>query len=533
MNTLSPPEPDSPRSMTLLELLRPDADPALPHQVRQALAAVSPEQLTRGSGDLRITDIVVDSRAATPGALFVCASGYPADRHNFVAQAAQNGAVAVVVEAGREATVPAGLAVVSVPDTRAALAALSVTFWHHPSRDLRLYGVTGTNGKTTSAFLLAQILRARGDSVGVIGTLGAFVNDENVPGSDRTTPEVNDLQRLLRRMADGGVRSVAMEVSSHALALGRVALCRFAGAIFTNLTQDHLDFHGSLDAYYAAKRRLLTEYATLWDKRDFHAAINLDDAAGRRLAGDAEQFNPDDWPAQNVTFGASGDAVVQASCIALLPTGSAFRVTSPWGAGDVSLPLVGRFNVSNALGVAALALASGVPASTVTTALSEARGVPGRFESVREGQPFGVVVDYAHTPDGLENVLTAARDMTAGRVVCVFGCGGDRDPGKRPLMGKIAGDLADVAYVTSDNPRSEDPNAIIAHILDGITETTSARVEVEPNRRAAIFQAIAEARPGDLVLIAGKGHETYQLVGDRTLHFDDREVAREAIHATF
>jgi UDP-N-acetylmuramoyl-L-alanyl-D-glutamate--2,6-diaminopimelate ligase len=475
----------------------------------------------RGSLNGAVTDIVCDSRKVTPGALYVCASGYPADRHEFIPQAAEAGAIAAIIEAGRQVQSPKGFPLIAVSDTRAALADISVRFWENPSSRLDLYGVTGTNGKTTSTYLLSQILGQAGQRTGVIGTMGAFLDGEPIP-SDRTTPEANDLQRLLDEMANRGAQAVAMEVSSHALALGRVRGCRFAGAVFTNLTQDHLDFHHTFEEYFQAKALLFTEYADETGP-DFRAAINVDDADGKRL-----------FPlvrGQKVSFGITPLADVRVEEVELSPKGARFRLVSPWGATEMRLPLMGNFNVSNALGVAALALSVGIPFDDVVSSLSAAKGVPGRFEQVDEGQPFSVVVDYAHTPDGLENVLRTARGITPGRVICVFGCGGDRDPGKRPKMGRIAGDLSDVAFVTSDNPRSENPDAIIVQILGGITSDTPARVEAIADRREAIYAAIQEARPGDLVMIAGKGHEDYQIFAHETVHFDDREVAREALHA--
>jgi UDP-N-acetylmuramoyl-L-alanyl-D-glutamate--2,6-diaminopimelate ligase len=477
------------------------------------------KRILQGASEGGVTDIVVDSRKASPGALFVCAGGYPADRHDFLPQAAEAGAVAAIVEEGRSFDAPQNMTLIAVPDTRRALAKLSSRFWEDPSHDLKLYGITGTNGKTTSSFLLSQLLERAGRITGVIGTLGAFLSGEEIP-SDRTTPEANDLQRLLREMADRGATAVSMEVSSHALALGRVRGCHFAGAIFTNLTQDHLDFHRSFEDYFQAKASLFTEYAG----PDFRAAINLDDEGGKRLLPLVS--------CPTTTFGISEAADVRAEEIRLSPGSTAFRLAAPHGSREVLLPLIGRFNVSNALGTAALALHAGISLDEVAAGLSEAKGAPGRFERVDEGQPFGVVVDYAHTPDALENVLRAARSITEGRLLCVFGCGGDRDPGKRPKMGRIAGDLSDVAIVTSDNPRSENPEAIIDQILGGITSDSHARVEAIADRREAIRAAAREAKPGDMVLIAGKGHETYQILPHGTIHFDDREEAREALHET-
>jgi UDP-N-acetylmuramoyl-L-alanyl-D-glutamate--2,6-diaminopimelate ligase len=391
-----------------------------------------------------------------------------------------------------------------------------------PSRSFALVGVTGTNGKTTTALLVEALFRAAGCRTGVIGTLGARIGDRQLPG-DRTTPEAPDLQALFGQMAAEDVRAVAMEVSSHALTQDRTLGAEFDVGVFTNLTQDHLDFHGTLEAYFDAKARLFTDYPTHTSK-SFTSVLNLDDPYGQRLQGMAK--------GRIVTYGIDREATLGASDVRATPAGISFRVSREGGLGEaLQLRLGGRFNVSNALAALGVAHAVGLEWEGSLEALAAVPGVPGRFESVDAGQEFSVIVDYAHTPDGLLNVLNAARALEPRHLIVVFGCGGDRDRGKRPIMGRLAAELADVAVVTSDNPRSEEPGAIIREIVAGFEAAPGrqARLVEEPDRKAAIGQAIGMAGPRDLVLIAGKGHEDYQIFADRTIHFDDREVAREVL----
>jgi UDP-N-acetylmuramoyl-L-alanyl-D-glutamate--2,6-diaminopimelate ligase len=395
-----------------------------------------------------------------------------------------------------------------VASSRAAMAAAADAFYGHPSRELDVVGITGTNGKTTTAFLMHAVLEAAVGQAGLLGTIESRIGGV-VEQVARTTPESVDLQAILRRMADAGDRACAMEVSSHALELERVTGVRFAAAGFTNLTQDHLDFHPDMEAYFAAKARLF---------REAPAAINVGDEYGRRLAGMAG--------GPVLTYAARPDAGADVRPHAVeVGVGGAIAliVSTPRGPIPLDVRLRGGFNVENVLCAVTLSELLELPHAAVRAGISAVPGVPGRFEAVEAGQPFTVLVDYAHTPDGLENVLRSAREITAGRLICVFGCGGDRDRGKRPLMGRVARRLADVALVTSDNPRSEDPEAIIAEIMDGIP------MESEPDRRAAIERAVGLARAGDVVVIAGKGHEQGQQFADRTLPFDDRTVAREAL----
>jgi len=444
------------------------------------------------------------------GDVFFCVPGFRRDGHDFAADAVSRGAVAVVCERALEVPVPTLL----VPDSRAALARVAARFHGHPSRDLAVVGITGTNGKTTTTYLLDSVLRRAGRRTGVIGTVETRIRDERL-SSARTTPESADLQELFARMVTEGVDAVSMEVSSHAIDLHRVDSVRFAVAAFTNLTQDHLDYHHTLEEYWSVKRRLFTDLDV------GERVIDVDDPYGEQLARSLPGA---------CTVGRSPSARVRAQNERPAADGTVFDLVTERGTVAVELPLPGAYNVSNALVAAGCALALGIDLDTVAAGLSEAPQVPGRLERVDEGQDFTVLVDYAHTPDSLAKAIAAVRAVTPGRVITVFGCGGDRDPEKRPLMGAAAGAGSDVVVVTSDNPRSEDPVGIILQIEDGLR---GADVEhtVEVDRRSAIAYAIGVARSGDAVLIAGKGHEDYQIFADRTIHFDDREVAREELRA--
>jgi UDP-N-acetylmuramoyl-L-alanyl-D-glutamate--2,6-diaminopimelate ligase len=454
--------------------------------LERVIAALAPQEVV-GRAPVEVADLAYDTRAVTPGALFFCVRGASADGHDLAAEAVAGGATAFVVERPLDAQVPQ----LVVADSRAAMAVAADVFFGHPTHELDVVGITGTNGKTTTAHLLYSVLAAAGRRPGLLGTVEARVGGERRPVV-RTTPEAIDLQRTFREMLDAGDRSCAMEASSHASELRRLDCVRFAALVFTNLTPEHLDFHGTLERYYEAKRRLFVE-----GERP-PAAINVGDEWGRKLAAE----RPD-----ALTFGLEGAEIGREALE------------------GVELKLRGRFNVENALGALAAARLLGIADDAVRRGLEAVRGVPGRFESVDEGQPFEVVVDYSHTPDSLETALRAARELAAGRVLCVFGCGGDRDREKRPAMGRVASDLADVAILTTDNPRSEDPLAIIDEVLAGAT----ADLEVEPDRRAAIARALESARAGDVVLIAGRGAEPAQEVAGRRLPFDDRDVAREAL----
>jgi UDP-N-acetylmuramoyl-L-alanyl-D-glutamate--2,6-diaminopimelate ligase len=459
--------------------------------------------------DIVVTGIAYRSSAVRPGDVFFCVPGFAHDGHDFAADAVERGAAAVVATRSLPGIrVP----VVIVDDARRALAMASSRFFGRPSDALRIAGITGTNGKTTTAFLLDAILRSAGCATGLIGTIETRIAGVAEPAS-RTTPESRDLQELLARMVDAGVDAVSMEVSSHAIDLHRVDGIGFAVAAFTNLSQDHLDYHATLEEYFGVKARLLAGVSA------GERVVNIDDEHGRRLADSMDVR----W-----TVGTASDASVRASEVRLGPTACSFMLQTPAGSADVTLPLAGAYNVSNALVAAGCAVAMGIGLRDVVAGLESAPQVPGRLERIEAGQDFTVLVDYAHTPDGLASAIRAVRGVTAGRVITVFGCGGDRDPDKRPLMGAIAGQLSDIAILTSDNPRSEDPVGIILQVQDGLAGTAAEHV-VEVDRAAAIALALTMARAGDTVLIAGKGHEDYQIFADRTVHFDDREVAREEL----
>jgi UDP-N-acetylmuramoyl-L-alanyl-D-glutamate--2,6-diaminopimelate ligase len=463
----------------------------------------------RDGVDREIAALSYDSRSVRAGCLFFCVPGFARDGHDFAADAIARGAEALVVERPLGMGVPETM----VASVRAAMAPAAAAFYEDPTAELQTVGVTGTNGKTTGAFLIRALLEADGRQTGLLGTVKSVVGGV-AHDVQRTTPEAIDLQRTFRDMLDGGDRACVMEVSSHALALRRADAIHFAAALFTNLTQDHLDFHPTMDDYFAAKRMLFVE------AEPGAAIVNVDDPYGARLAAEL----PD-----AITYALRADASFRAIEVDTGLAGSRFRVRTPEEELELRSPLRGEFNVYNVIGALATARAVGVPADTCVAAIATAGQVPGRFETVDEGQPFAVVVDYAHTPDSLENVLRAARGLTHGRVHVVFGCGGDRDRGKRPLMGEIARRLADRAIVTSDNPRSEDPDAIIADILQG----SGPDVIHDPDRRAAISTALADAAAGDVVVIAGKGHEQGQeFEGGRKIPFDDVTVAREILRGT-
>jgi UDP-N-acetylmuramoyl-L-alanyl-D-glutamate--2,6-diaminopimelate ligase len=489
------------------EAERTDAGPRIASVNLRELIADLPVARRFGDPDIAIGSLAYDNRRVTPGALFFCVKGEKADGHEFAAAAVEAGAVGLVVE--RELP-DLEVTQVLVPDARAAMAPLAAHFWGDPTAQLKLVGVTGTNGKTTTAFVVREILEAAGIQCGLLGTVKQVVGgvEEEV---ERTTPEAIELQASFRRMLDAGDRACAMEVSSHALSLHRSDAIHFDVVLFTNLSEDHLDFHDDMEDYFQSKRRLFTAGAE-------RAIVNVDDEYGRRLA---EEFDC-------LTYSAEGrEADFVARGVACDADGASFTMLSLAG-GEVQMRtrLPGDFNVANALGAFAAATALGIDPETAAAGLAAASPPPGRFEPVDEGQPFAVLVDYAHTPDSLQNVLAAARRLTKeGRVISVFGAGGDRDRGKRPKMGSAAAELSDLAIVTSDNPRSEDPDAIIEEILAGVEERDG--VEVEPDRRTAIGLALAAARPGDTVVIAGKGHEQGQeFENGRRVPFDDREVTR-------
>jgi UDP-N-acetylmuramoyl-L-alanyl-D-glutamate--2,6-diaminopimelate ligase len=440
------------------------------------------------------------------------------DGRAFARQAIEKGAVAVagpLPEGGR----PAGLGVpwVAVDDPRALLGPLAARVYGHPDRELVLAGVTGTNGKSTVATLVAAVLDRAGLPAGFLGTLGYRFGDRRFPGG-HTTPEASDLFRTLRRMREAGARAVAMEVSSHALDMGRVAGAAFDVGVFTNLTRDHLDYHPDMESYFAAKRRLFDQL-----KPGGRPVVNLDDPYGRRLAAELPGA---------LTFGEGGD--VEARGVTLDASGTRGTLRTPRGEIRFSSPLLGRYNLSNLLAAAAAAEALGLPHAAVAEAFAAQRPVPGRMEPVDRGQPFPVFVDYAHTDAALEAALRSAREVAgSGKVAVVFGCGGERDRGKRPLMGRIAGELAELPVATSDNPRGEDPMAILAAVEEGLKASGNPGYRLVPDRREAIRQAIAAAEPGWAVLVAGKGHEREQIVGDRKIPFSDFEEIELALEERF
>ena len=475
-----------------------------------------PDKRAVGTLPAHVRGIADDSRRVEPGDCFVAVPGFKADARRFVAQAVERGASLVVTE-GETPPTPA-VPTVLVPSARQALGRLADAYYGHPSRDLTLVGITGTNGKTTTSYLVEAILQARGLRTGVIGTIQYVLGDERRPAA-QTTPEALALQSMLARMRDHGVRGVAMEVSSHALALARVDELTFDVAMFTNLTQDHLDFHGTFEAYRAAKRHLF-ELLALSPKSPRTAVVNADDPSGPAMTRDL--------PLASLTFGLGERADVRALRHESSLDGIRLTARTPRGRLELTSPLIGEHNVMNLLGAVATGIALGVEDHALARALAEVGTVPGRFEQVRAGQPFLVVVDYAHTPDALERVLVTARKLTSGRLGVVFGCGGDRDRGKRPIMGEIAARLGDRVWITSDNPRSEPPAAIIDEIIAGVRRAAGgeARWAADADRRAAIAAALGWAGAGDTVVIAGKGHETYQIIGADVLSFDDREIAR-------
>ncbi len=470
-----------------------------------------------GAPAARVSGIAYDSREVKPGWAFVAVRGERVDGHDFIPDALDRGAVVLIVDARRETGVspPPGGAVAVVPDTRLAMPAIARTFYDDPSSRLTVAGVTGTNGKSTTALMIDAIFRAAGRRSGVIGTIEYRIGNRTVE-APHTTPEAVDLQRLLAEMVDEGVTHVAMEVSSHAIALHRIDGTRFAAAVFTNLTPEHLDFHPTMEHYFETKRRLFTDAQYLPASGERINAINIDDGAGEVLAREAI--------GRNITYGLRPEAHCRAEQISLRPEGTSFLAVHPTGRVPIRMKLVGEFNIYNALGALAACIGLGIEPEVACSAIEQMEPVRGRFERVRSARR-SVLVDYAHSPDGLRRALETARRVTHGRVIVVFGCGGDRDRTKRPVMGELASRLADICIITSDNPRGERPEAIIGEILAGIPKETRSRCVVESDRAKAIKLAIEQARTEDLVLIAGKGHEDYQIIGDRRTHFDDREVA--------
>ena len=483
------------------------------------------------SGDLQaeVVSITEDSRSVGPGSVFVAIQGTQVDGHQFVNQAFAQGATAVVVEEGCfqgdfNEMASTGSAFIQVKNSRKALGLMASQLYGNPTRHLKLVGVTGTNGKTTVTHLAASLLEAQGHQVGLLGTVGYVFGKERREAS-HTTPAPVQLQEMLSEMVRAGTDVGVLEVSSHALALDRVAGCEFDIVVFTNLTQDHLDFHHTMDDYFQAKLQLFTDYVADGQKSGpKRALVNVDDPWAPLVL---QQCTVPVW-----TFGIHAQADIQAEEVQLGMDGTTFMVNSPLGRMTVTSQLVGEHNVSNMLAAIGVGLEMGMSPGSLEQALQSVSNVPGRFERIQEGQDFTVVVDYAHTDDALQRLLEAAENIKQGRIITLFGCGGDRDPGKRSKMGQVAVKKSDLVIVTSDNPRTEDPQAILADIEKGIEalpQEARCSYQTIVDRAKAIQGAIEEAKSGDLVLIAGKGHEDYQILGTQKVHFDDREEARKAI----
>ncbi|CFX62601.1 UDP-N-acetylmuramoylalanyl-D-glutamate-2,6-diaminopimelate ligase [Syntrophomonas zehnderi OL-4] len=470
-------------------------------------------ETVQGSAAVEVSGISYDSRLIKPGYLFICIPGFKLDGHGFAGQALENGACVILAE--KKLDVPEGVTLLLTDDTRKALPLLAANFYGEPSRDLRVIGVTGTNGKTTTTHLIKAILEEAGKKTGIIGTLYAQFDEIKI-NMGHTTPESLDIEAFMNTVRNLDGQYVVMEVSSHALDLGRVDRIDFDGAVFTNLTQDHLDYHQTMNRYKESKLKLFRRMAD----EGKYAVINGDDP----YATDFIRASGDNCH----TYAIKNPAEIRAMDLKTDLKGSSFRVVAEKEF-DIEVNQIGLFNVYNTLAAISLALQEEIDPSAIKSALKKVVGVAGRFEQVDCGQDFTVVVDYAHTPDGLENILKTGRQLTENRLITVFGCGGDRDRTKRPQMGKIAAKYSDFCIVTSDNPRSEEPEAIIDDIVPGLNEIKDSRYARIADRRDAIEHAMRLARKGDLVIIAGKGHETYQLVKDRILDFDDRQVAREIL----
>jgi len=488
--------------------------------LEQLLSAL-PEKFVQGNLDTEVLGIHYDSRKIQPGYLFLCIEGFAQDGHQFIPQALEKGARALVVQ--KDVIVPDGVAVIKVADTRKALPLLASQFYDQPSEKMSVVGVTGTNGKTTTTHLIENILRKAKKKTGLIGTVNNKIGDK-VLSVQRTTPESLDLQALLAEMVAEKVDCAVMEVSSHALYLHRVDKCEYDIAVFTNVTQDHLDFHQDLENYLQAKALLFEQLGQEGfgnkKKRDKVGVINADDPHHKILLEKNK--------VKKLTYAIKNDADIKASDIKITLKGMSFTVQTPAGNMQLTLKLTGLFNVYNSLAAIGAALGLGLPLAIIKEGLESVQGVAGRFELVDEGQDFAVVVDYAHTPDSLENILQTASSFVQGKIISVFGCGGDRDRTKRPIMGKIGTKYSHYAIITSDNPRSEDPAQITSDVEIGAKESGGA-YEVIVDRKEAIKKAIGMAKQDDMVIIAGKGHETYQIFRDGTIHFDDREVAREIL----
>ncbi|HSH96428.1 MAG TPA: UDP-N-acetylmuramoyl-L-alanyl-D-glutamate--2,6-diaminopimelate ligase [Roseimicrobium sp.] len=485
-------------------------------QLKDIVSRLQPTK-TEGSLEREVVGITYDSRRVTPGMVFVAIPGQNTDGHDFISSAIDRGAAAIICE--RNGFSSQRAAKIKVNSAREALARASAAFYGNPSTKLKMIGVTGTNGKTTVSFMVKHILETAGIRTGLIGTVRYEIGERMIP-AHRTTPEALEIQQMLASMLRSDCQACVMEVSSHALDQSRVSGIDFDVAIFTNLTQDHLDYHGTLDAYYTAKRKLFTGFES--SSKQGASVINIDDSYGGKLTGESDAE-------VQYTYGVSPAARLKAVHIQLERTGTKFDVEIGERKVAVRIPLIGRHNVYNALAAIGAALSLKVEIDDIVLALGSLPLVPGRLEAVDNGQPFGVYVDYAHTDDALQNVLTTLREITRGRLLLLFGCGGSRDTGKRAKMGAVAAQLADYTFITSDNPRKEKPSAIAAQIEEGFRSVRQDQYVVELDRHAAIDEIIRMAKPGDMVLIAGKGHETYQEFEDTVVPFDDRVYAQEAL----
>lgn len=475
----------------------------------------------KGDVNKEIEFITHDSRRVRKNTLFVCICGTRVDGNKFIPQAIEAGACAIMTE--KDVEVPADITVIKVPNMREAMELAVPYFYDYPGKKMRMIGVTGTNGKTSSTYMLRDILRKTGYKVGVIGTIKIMIEDEEMP-IHNTTPDVIDLQEILDKMYKQNIDYVVMEVSSHALDMNRIAGCEYDTAMFTNLTQDHLDYHKTMENYALAKAKLFDSLsAPNLVKSNKNAVINLDDELGSKTMIEHTKCNL-------ITYGIKNDALLKAENVEIKASGASFDVKYKDDCVHFDLKVTGMFNVYNILGVIGVALAEKISFDIIKETLEAFEAVAGRFELVRQGQDFSVIVDYAHTPDGLENVLKTAREIAKKRLIVVFGCGGDRDRTKRPIMGRIAAQLADVVIATSDNPRTEDPEFILSEVEAGVLPALHGNFhEKITDRKTAIFRAIELAQKDDIVLIAGKGHENYQILKTGTIHFDDKEVAIEAI----
>lgn len=479
-------------------------------QLNELLEVLTDAEVAEKTAGIEVSGITDDSREAGPGFLFVALKGAHTDGLAHVPKAEERGAVAVISENKLNLHRAVGI---TVPDSVDALAKVSAHFYGYPSGKMAMVGITGTNGKTTTSLLIQNILREAGKKPGLIGTIRYEVGDEILPAPN-TTPNALRVQSLLNRMLEKGMDACVMEVSSHALALGRVRGCRFDTRVMTNLTRDHLDFHGTMESYYEAKQRLFRED---FAKPGAASVVNMDDPWGERLIRES--------PGPVWSFGTHKDADFRVMDQECSIHGLCFRVRTPRGELEVKSPLIGAYNIYNILSAVAAGFSLGIPDKALLQGIQGVSGVPGRFEKI-QGPGFTAVVDYAHTDDALKSLLENARKLCTGRLITIFGCGGDRDRGKRPLMGRVAAELSDTVIVTSDNPRAEDPGTIIQDILAGVP---GSDVSVIEDRSLAIRKGIEEARDGDMVVVAGKGHEDYQIIGDRRFHFDDREEVRKAI----